>query len=108
MASVLDRMSGTLVGGQLPTSSWEQSAMGGVLRFQLGRPITPSASDGCDAGRWGESAHQLHFARRRGESAVRGRKERRRFPPAAQFWFSRLFTPRIDSNNARPMTSNPP
>jgi hypothetical protein len=35
--------------------------MGGVLRFQLGRPTTPSASDGCDAARRVESAHQLQF-----------------------------------------------
>src|SRR5260370_7546236 len=77
MASVLDRMSGTLVGGQLPTSSWEQSAMGGVLRFQLGRPTTPSTSDGCDAGRWGESAHQLQFRaaqRRKRSSRPEGKK----------------------------------
>jgi hypothetical protein len=42
-------------------------------------------------------------ARLRRERTLRGRKKRRRFPPAAQFWFSRSFTPRIDSNDARPM-----
>src|SRR5258708_19917445 len=54
---------------------------------------------------------RCHFclpARHGRERALRGRKERRRFPPATHFWFSRSFTPRTYPTNPRPLTNNPP